>query len=112
MNAAEVMRSYIIDMETIGLAEQAGMFCESLKERLDDSLFKDTKFCFHEDEPYEVDFIWDRDDLRIQLVFKGDADNSFWSIIKGKRRFKQAIGRDVDTSCSSFLETLREMSLS
>ena len=47
MNAAEIMRSYIIDIETYSIAEQAGMFCESLKENLDDSLFKDTTFCYY-----------------------------------------------------------------
>ena len=40
------MRSYIVDMESYNLAEQAGMFCEALKDILgeDYSLFEDTKF--------------------------------------------------------------------
>ena len=111
MNAAEIMRSYIIDIETYSIAEQAGMFCESLKENLDDSLFKDTKFCYYEDEPYEVSFIWDRDELRIQLTFKGDSDDSTWLIINGKRRFRGQI-KDIENSCRTFLDTLKEMTVS
>ena len=111
MNAAEIMRSYIIDIETYSIAEQAGMFCESLKENLDDPLFKDTKFCYYEDEPYEVSFIWDGDELRIQLTFKGDPDDSTWLIINGKRRFRGQI-KDIENSCRTFLDTLKEMTVS
>lgn len=108
MNAAEIMRSYIIDMETYGLAEQAGMFCEYLGE-YDLSAFEGTKFCYSEDGPYGVHFIWDKGDLRIQLSFKADKDDSTWYIINGKKRFKRAIGNDPEKACIEFIEVLDKM---
>ena len=108
MNAAEVMRSYIIDVETYNLAEQAGMFCEYLCEQ-DLSAFEGTKFCYSPDEPYGVHFIWDKGDLRIQLSFKADKDDSTWYIINGKKRFKRPIGNDPEGSCREFVETLNSM---
>ena len=108
VNPAEVMRSYIVDMETIGLAEQAGMFCEVMKEQLGDdwSLFDDTEFIYAPEEPYEVHFIWDRGEMRIKLSFMGDPDDSIWSVVNGKRRFKGMIGNDREASCRRFLECI------
>ena len=104
------MRGIIIDVETYNLAEQAGMFCESLKDAMDGdtSPFNETKFIFAADEPYEIDFIWDSGDLRIKLCFMGDPDNSTWSVSEGKRKFRGTIGDDRDASAKLFLETIRE----
>ena len=109
-NPAEVMRSYIIDMDTLNLAEQAGMFCEALKENLRDlSPFEGTRFIYSPDEPYEVHFIWDKGDIRIQLSFMGDPDDSVWTVINGKRRFRGRIGNDRETSCREFLRAVDEL---
>ncbi len=109
VNPADVMRSYIIDMETLGLAEQAGRFCESLRDNLKDvSCFDGFSFTYSADEPYEVHFIWDKGDTRIQLSFMGDPDDSVWSVISGKRRFRGSIG-DPEQSCVLFLRTISEM---
>jgi len=108
MNAAEIIRSYIIDMETYNLAEQAGMFCECLGE-CNLSAFEGTKFCYSADEPYGVHFIWDKGDLRIQLSFKADKDDSSWYIINGKKRCRKTIGNDPEKACREFLDTLNDM---
>ena len=110
MHVSEVMRSYIIDMETIGIAEQAGRFCESLKENLSDTgIFEGTQFTYSSDEPYEAHFIWDKGDTRIQLSFMGDPDDSVWSIVCGKRRVKGLIGSDPEGSCKRFVDTLQQL---
>ena len=102
------MRSYIVDMESYNLAEQAGMFCEALKDILgeDYSLFEDTKFYYSAEEPYEAVFIWDRDDVRAKLAFMGDPDNSTWSVVSPKSRMRGPIGQDRYESCRKFLEAM------
>ena len=107
----EQMRGVIIDVKTYNLAEQAGMFCESLREALgqDKSPFRDTEFFSTSDEPYELLFIWDSDDLRIKLCFMADPDNSTWSVSKGKKRFKGEIGKDRDTSARIFIDTVNKI---
>ena len=110
VNPADVMRSYIIDVETYGLAEQAGMFCEVLREQLSDySIFEDFEFTFYSDEPYELSFIWDCGDIRSKLTFLGDKDSSTWSVASSKKRFRGAIGEDMDSSCRSFLSSMNEI---
>lgn len=112
MDPVYVMRSYIIDVGTYSLAEQAGMFCEVLKEQLggDFGLFEGTAFTYWADEPYEIDFIWDAGDVRIKLAFMGDPDNSVWSVIGGKNRFRGTIGRDMNESCRMFLGSVAALS--
>ena len=105
IHPSDMMRSYIIDMESLNLAEQAGMFCESLRE-CDVSVFEGTKFYYSPDEPYAVHFIWDKDDMRIQLSFKADEDDSVWSVSNGGRRFKSPIGKDRDKACKEFIGTI------
>jgi len=104
-----VMRSYIIDMDTYNLAEQAGMFCEAMTEvcKGDYSLFEGMKFIYSAEEPYEAVFIWDEGDLRAKLTFLGDPDNSTWSVTTSKRRTRGAIGNDKTASCSLFLDALK-----
>ncbi len=110
INPADMMRSYIIDMETYGLAEQAGKFCEALRESMgeDLSLFYDTKFIYSAEEPYEAVFIWDLGDLRAKLTFMGDPDNSTWAVSSRKKRFRGAIGKDPNAACRLFLDSLRD----
>ncbi len=107
-NPADIMRSYIIDVETYGLAEQAGMFCEELREQLGDdvSLFEGFEFIYSADEPYELDFIWDRGETRARLTFLGDPDDSTWSVVNRRQRFRGAIGRDLESSCRAFLNSI------
>lgn len=102
------MRSYIVDMESYNLAEQAGMFCEAMKDILADdySLFEGTKFYYSAEEPYEAVFIWDRDEVRAKLTFLGDPDNSTWSVVSPKSRMRGPIGYDRHESCASFLEAM------
>ena len=103
-----VMRSYIIDMDTYNLAEQAGMFCEAMTEvcKGDYSLFEGMKFIYSAEEPYEAVFIWDEGDLRAKLTFLGDPDNSTWSVVTPKKRLRGAIGADRVSSCRLFLNAL------
>ena len=107
----EQMRGVIIDMETYNLAEQAGMFCESLRDALNGntSPFDDTEFTFAADEPYQIEFIWDSGELRIKLCFMGDPDNSTWSVSEGRRRFRGAIGKDMGGSAESFIVSIKEI---
>ena len=102
------MRSYIVDMESINLAEQAGMFCEAIKDILADdySVFSDTKFYYSAEEPYEAVFIWDRGDVRAKLTFMGDPDNSTWSVVSPKTRMRGPIGQDRYESCRRFLDAI------
>ena len=102
------MRSYILDMESINLAEQAGMFCEALKDVCegDYSPFEGTEFIYSAEEPYEVVFIWDKGDIRAKLTFLGDPDNSTWSVVTPKKRLRGAIGADRVSSCRLFLNAL------
>ncbi|MBE6518155.1 MAG: hypothetical protein E7Z70_01245 [Thermoplasmata archaeon] len=109
-NPADIMRSYIIDAETYSLAEQAGKFCEVLREQLSDlSLFEDFEFTFYSDEPYELSFIWDRGDIRSKLTFLGDKDDSTWSVTSSRKRFRGAIGNDMASSCRTFLSSMNEI---
>ncbi len=103
-----VMRSYILDMESINLAEQAGMFCEALKDACegDYSLFEGTEFIYSAEEPYEAVFIWDKGDIRAKLTFQGDPDYSTWSVVTPKKRLRGAIGADRMSSCRLFLDAL------
>lgn len=102
------MRSYILDMESINLAEQAGMFCEALKDACegDYSVFEGTEFIYSAEEPYEAVFIWDKGDIRAKLTFLGDPDNSTWSVVTPKKRLRGAIGDDKVSSCRLFLNAI------
>ena len=108
IHPSDMMRSYIIDMETLNLAQQAGMFCESLR-GIDVSAFEDAKFYYDADEPYAVHFIWDKEDMRIQFSFKADEDDSVWMVSRGRRRFRSPIGNDRDKACREFLEAVKEV---
>jgi len=105
------MRSYIIDMESYNLAEQAGMFCEAMKDTMDGdySLFEGMQFIYSAEEPYEAVFIWDYQDLRAKLTFMGDPDNSTWSVAAPRIRRRGSIGKDRNESCKAFLEELRDV---
>ncbi len=106
-----VMRSYVLDMETYNLAEQAGMFCEALKDVCDGdySLFDGMEFLYSAEEPYEAVFIWDLGDIRAKLTFLGDPDNSTWSVVTPKKRLRGAIGKDQEASCRLFLEAIHNV---
>jgi hypothetical protein len=108
IDPSEVMRSYIIDLECYNLAEQAGMFCEALKEAVTDfpDLFDGMRFDFYAEEPYELQFIWDVGDIRAMLTFKGDPDLSTWSVVCSRKRTRGAIGIDRSASCRRFLQSL------
>ena len=103
-----VMRSYIIDMEDYPLAEQAGRFCEALREVCggDYSPFDGMKFTYYGDPPYEETFIWDLGELRAKLTFLGDPDDSTWSVTTPKRRTRGAIGVERSTSCRDFIAAI------
>ncbi len=105
------MRGFIVDAETYGLAEQAGMFCEALSEILgaDLSLFDGFEFGCHMDEPYEMVFMWDRGSLRVKLSFLGDPDDSTWFVGDDRRRFRGAIGTDRCASCRRMLDSMRSI---
>ncbi len=105
------MRSYILDMESYNLAEQAGMFCEAMREVLDGdySAFEGTEFYYSAEEPYEAVFIWDHSDIRAKLTFLGDPDNSVWSVVSPKARRRGPIGDDRHASCVGFIEALRSI---
>jgi len=105
------MRSYIIDIEDYPLAEQAGMFCETLKEFCDGdySIFDGMEFTYYGDPPYEASFIWDLGDIRARLTFLGDADDSTWSVTSPKSRFRGAIGKDRVASCTEFIGSIKKL---
>lgn len=108
---SEIMRSYIIDLECYNLAEQAGMFCEALKELVPDHMafFSDAEFTFYAEEPYELDFIWDVGDIRAKLTFMGDPDYSVWSVVSPRKRIRGAIGGDRHASCLEFLAAIERI---
>ncbi len=107
---AAVMRSYVIDISTYGLAEQAGMMCEAMKELIGagqpwpDGM----EFTYYDEEPYVVEFIWDRGDMRAKLCFHGDKDDSVWSVVCGRRRNRGTIFPDIYASCRLFLEAVHD----
>lgn len=111
MDPSYVMRSYIVDMECYNLAEQAGMFCEALKDACggDHPLFEGSEFIYSADEPYEAVFIWDIGEIRAKLTFLGDADDSTWSVVTPKKRFRGAIGSNRGASCRRFLDAISEL---
>jgi hypothetical protein len=106
---ADIMRSYILDIETIGLAEQAGMFCEALKDYLIEhgNPLEGMEFSYYADEPYQVSFIWDLGELRVGLTFMGDSDDSVWAVTTRRRRFRSAIGEDRANACREMMESLK-----
>lgn len=110
---AFVMRSYIIDIETYGLAEQAGMFCEELKDRTagGGSILQRMQFTYYSEEPYSVEFIWDLGELRVKLVFMGDRDNSVWSVSGKRIRMKGTIFPDVAKACTDFMTAVDSVAL-
>ena len=110
LHPSDQMRGYIPDIKTYGLAEQSGMFCEALRDCLSDpALFDGMQFDYSIDEPYEVVYLWDLDDIRAKLTFMGDPDNSTWSVTSRKKRSRGAIGQDRHQSCKLFLDAIRDI---
>jgi len=107
----ERMRYHILKTRNYPLAEQAGMFCDALNERLDGdfSLFDGLEFRFEPDEPYEIHFGWYSDGLDVQLGFFADPDDSNWSVSKDRKRMKGRTRPDTEAACDGFLEALRSM---
>ena len=108
---SERMRYDILETKSYPLAEQAGMFCDSLSTLLDGdfSLFDGLEYRFEPDEPYEIHFGWYADGLDAQLGFFADPDNSFWAVTKGGRRRKGRAYGDPEALCGQFLDALREL---
>ncbi len=111
VNPADIMRSYIIDMDTYGLAEQAGKFCEAFREELGSDLspFDGMEFTYSADEPYDAVFIWDIGEIRAKLSFLGDPDDSTWAVTSRRRRFRGAVSPDMRSAARSFIDRLGEL---
>ncbi len=109
---SEQMRYHILETKSYPLAEQAGMFCDSLSTLLDGdfSLFDGLEYRFEPDEPYEIHFGWYGNGMDVQLGFFADSDYSNWTVTRGGKRRKGRAYGDPEALCRDFLDAIRELS--